>query len=131
MHFFRFGSYFYHYSVTFNVFKVDPFEITKTPKLTKYIYCKLKANKFSFIIYYSRMEIILIHKIHKRRLLKGGRRGLQKILKKETFNSRFQETRGGRGVQKITKKETFTSRFEETREHLICNHFSRNGILLP
>ena len=34
--------------------------------------------------------------IHKRRLPKGGGRGVQKMPKKETFTSRFEETRGGR-----------------------------------
>jgi hypothetical protein len=31
---------------------------------------------------------------------KGGGRGVQKMLKKETFTSRFEETRGGRVPQK-------------------------------
>ena len=38
--------------------------------------------------------------IHKRRLPKGGGRGVQKMPKKETFTSRFEETRGGRVPQK-------------------------------
>ena len=38
--------------------------------------------------------------IHKRRLHKGGGRGVQKMPKKETFSSRFGETRGGRVPQK-------------------------------
>jgi hypothetical protein len=38
--------------------------------------------------------------IHKRRLPKGGGRGVQKVPKKETFTSRFGETRGGRVPQK-------------------------------
>ena len=38
--------------------------------------------------------------IHKRRLSKGGGRGVQKMPKKETFTSRFEETRGGRMPQK-------------------------------
>jgi hypothetical protein len=38
--------------------------------------------------------------IHKRRLLKGGGRGVQKMPKKETFISGFGETRGGRVPQK-------------------------------
>jgi len=38
--------------------------------------------------------------IHKRRLPKGGGRGVQKKPKKETFTSRFEETRGGRVPQK-------------------------------
>ena len=38
--------------------------------------------------------------IHKQRLPKGGGRGVQKMPKKETFTSRFEETRGGRVPQK-------------------------------
>ena len=38
--------------------------------------------------------------IHKRRLPKGGGKGVQKMPKKETYTSRFEETRGGRVPQK-------------------------------
>ena len=45
------------------------------------------------------VSFINLGTIHKRRLLKGGGRGVQKMPKKETFTSRFGETRGGRVPQ--------------------------------
>ena len=42
----------------------------------------------------------ILRDIHKRRFPKGGGRGVQKMPKKETFTSRFGETRGGRVTQK-------------------------------
>ena len=44
--------------------------------------------------------VFLLGTIHKRRLPKGGGRGVQKMPQKETFTSRFEETRGGRVAQK-------------------------------
>ena len=52
-----------------------------------------------FLHYFTDREFHL-GTIHKRRLPKGGGRGVQKMPKKETFTSRFEETRGGRVPQK-------------------------------
>ena len=68
--------------------------------------------------------------IHKRCLPKGGGRGIQKMPKKETFTSRFGETREGRVLKNLKFGETsfmdgpicllshleFSSPFEKNKE---------------
>ena len=67
-------------------------------------YCENYKIYFLLISFCSTFQIdrsySYLGTIHKRRLPKGGGRGVQKMPKKETFTSRFEETRGGRVPQK-------------------------------
>ena len=58
---------------------------------------KKERNGFRSMIASLQFNNLELGTIHKRRLPKGG---VQKMPKKETFTSRFEETRGGKVPQK-------------------------------